>query len=279
VNECGSETCEWGKKNCKKGERAEVALFGVDMKAVLREDESCTMLYPPFQMFGSKSTSSPGGGVGRKVYISTTPVKYTPTYTSTTPGRGGLLTPGRSHLLSPSSPAQAEAGGISCCWGACTFCTCGSISVLSSPTGLVKLGEVFLSVICHLLLLNYGMEKEARDLGIGLSLSLSASSSSLSTAALLLLSYTLSSATYDRVRPSLFEVAYNLVACGVYIGASSLLATQVYLQLLYYYRVIPGFSLYPALTAAYVLGYAAGVLHGIDALMALKFMRTMRATL
>ena len=55
-----------------------------------------------------------------------------------------------------------------------------------------------------MLFLTLPCRKEARDLGIGLSLSLSASSSSLSTAALLLLSYTLSSATYDRVRPSLF---------------------------------------------------------------------------
>ena len=116
---------------------------------------------------------------------------------------------------------------------------------------------------------------------------------------------------------------FNTIVCAVYIAASSLLAMQVYmqvvplknflhilillsmlflvvhicfLQLLYYYRVIPGFSIYPALTAAYVsqwdlriesyikddvkihssgifqvLGYAAGILHGIDALMALRW--------
>ena len=33
------------------------------------------------------------------------------------------------------------------------------------------------------------------------------------------------------------------------------------------------------LSAPQVLGYAAGVLHGIDALMALKLMRSVRATL
>ena len=126
-------------------------------------------------------------------------------------------------------------------------------------------------------------------------------SSGLATSFIILLSYTLSAATYDRVRPSLFvsqitflvkltfslhgfhsifqEVLFNTIVCAVYIAASSLLAMQVYmqvtllksflhrivlssllflvfhicfLQLLYYYRVIPGFSIYPALTAAYV---------------------------
>jgi hypothetical protein len=144
---------------------------------------------------------------------------------------------------------------------------------------MVKLGEVALGLITHLLLLNYGMEKEAQDLGLGLSLSLSTSSTGLATSFIMLLSYTLSAATYDRVRPSLFEVLFNTIVCGVYIAASSLLAMQVYMQLLYYYRVIPGFSIYPALTAAYVLGYAAGILHGIDALMALRFMRATRSTL
>ena len=76
------------------------------------------------------------------------------------------------------------------------------------------------------------------------------------------------------------EVLFNLIVCAVYLAASSLLATSVYmqvvnitsyiircqamsvflpwkcfLQLLYYYRVLPGFSVYPALTAAYVSWY------------------------
>jgi len=197
-------------------------------------------------------------------------------------GGGGLSGGGRSFgggLLSTSSPTQSQSGGCTCCWGLCTFCACGRIQVLSSATGMVKLGEVALGLITHLLLLNYGMEKEAQDLGIGLSLSLSTSSTGLATSFIMLLSYTLSAATYDRVRPSLFEVLFNTIVCAVYIAASSLLAMQVYMQLLYYYRVIPGFSIYPALTAAYVLGYAAGILHGIDALMALRFMRATRSTL
>ena len=79
------------------------------------------------------------------------------------------------------------------------------------------------------------------------------------------------------------EVLFNLIVCAVYLAASSLLATSVYmqvvnitsyiircqamsvfmpwktlLQLLYYYRVLPGFSVYPALTAAYVSWYLTG---------------------
>ena len=79
----------------------------------------------------------------------------------------------------------------------------------------------------------------------------------LATAFILLLSYILSGATYDRVRPSLFvsipfifslssslslssgglwlylyhqEVLFNLIVCAVYLAASSLLATSVYMQ-------------------------------------------------
>jgi len=65
---------------------------------------------------------------------------------------GGLL----------STPTNSRSGGVTCCWGLCTFCACGRVSVLYSATGLVKLGEVALGLIAHLLLLNYGFDSEKR---------------------------------------------------------------------------------------------------------------------
>eukprot|EP00091_Calanus_sinicus_P000493 TRINITY_DN10413_c0_g1_i1.p1 TRINITY_DN10413_c0_g1~~TRINITY_DN10413_c0_g1_i1.p1 ORF type:complete len:160 (-),score=21.21 TRINITY_DN10413_c0_g1_i1:250-663(-) len=134
--------------------------------------------------------------------------------------------------------------------------------------------EFIFGVVCQLLLLKYGMEK-ADKLGIGYSVFLTVNSGSVLTTGILLLCYVTSTPTYNRVRPSLFEVLFTAVSCGLYIGASTFLAASVYQHLYYYYHTIPGFSAYPALTAVYVLGYAAGILHGVDSVMALKFMRTL----
>ena len=84
---------------------------------------------------------------------------------------------------------------------------------------------------------------------------------------------------------------FTALSCVLYIGSSTFLATSVcvYSHLYYFYREIPGFAAYPALTAVYVgntvlgsfsqldlqvLGYAAGTLHGVDSVMAVKFMRS-----
>jgi len=92
-----------------------------------------------------------------------------------------------------------------------------------------------------------------------------------------LLCYTVSTATYYRVRPSLFEVLFNLLCCALYIAASTLLLTSVFTELYYLYHTVSAFSAYPALTAVYVMGFAAGVLHLIDAILAFIFWRQQSA--
>ena len=89
------------------------------------------------------------------------------------------------------------------------------------------------------------------------------------TTGVLLLCYVTSAPTYNRVRPSLFvsisvgisipvlypcpqEVYFTAISCALYIGSSTFLATSVYSHLYYFYREIPGFAAYPALTAVYV---------------------------
>jgi len=172
------------------------------------------------------------------------------------------------------APTQPDKPGFSVC-GVCQCCTCISLGFLSSPTGVVKTVEFILGVVCQLLLLRYGMEYAAK-LGLGYSIFLTSNSCSLLTTGILILCYVTSSPTYNRVRPSLFEVIFTAVCCFLYILSSTFLATSVYTQLYYFYNTIPGFSAYPALTAVYVLGYTAGILNGVDSVMALRFMRSTR---
>lgn len=124
----------------------------------------------------------------------------------------------------------------------------------------------------------YNMEsiRYGEELGPGYSIFLTTTSACLLTTSVLLFCYITSVNTYQRVRPSLFEVVFNAVGCGLYIAASTFLATAVQQHLYFYYKTRPGFSAYPAMTATYVLGYVVGIVHGIDAALALKFMRSIR---
>ena len=69
------------------------------------------------------------------------------------------------------------------------------------------------------------------------------------------------------------EILLNLVCCALYLTASSLLMTEVFTELYYLYHTVIGFTAYPALTGVYVMGFAAGVVHFIDAILAFVFWR------
>lgn len=119
--------------------------------------------------------------------------------------------------------------------------------------------------------------KYGKDLGAGYFVFLTTTSACLLTTSVLLFCYITSVTTYQRVRPSLFEVAFNVVACVLYTGASAFLATAVQMHLFYFYKTIPGFSAYPAMTATYCLGFLVGIVHGVDAGMAFKYMRSINS--
>jgi len=181
-------------------------------------------------------------------------------------------------LLSPRRPtpagrtaATAEAGFSLC--GMCRCCTCLHPGFIKTPTAAIKIFESIVSIVCQFLLIQFGF-KYGKDLGFGYFMSLVTSSGCCLTSGVLLFSYVISANSYSRVRPSLFEVAFNFIACGFYISSSTLLAASVHFQLYYFYMTIPGFSAYPALTAVYVLGYIVGIVHGLDGCMAFKFMRS-----
>lgn len=188
------------------------------------------------------------------------------------PSRRALLRPSPTNTSLMSDEGGHGWEGCSMCCGLCRCCTCLRLGFLTSPTGIFKMGEVVTSFTSQMLLLKYGVNY-GPDLGLGYYLMMTTSSSSILSSLVLLLCYLFSTSAYNRIRPSLFEVVFNLVSCCFYLGASTCLATAVVRQLYYYYHTVPNFSAYPALTAVYILGYTTGILHGVDSLMAFRMMR------
>jgi len=169
------------------------------------------------------------------------------------------------------TPRRQEVGVVHDPESCCGCCGCGD-TFLTSPTGFTKLGELAIAVVCQFLMLHYGVEYSDR-LGIGYQIFLTCNSGAMMASFVFLLCYTVSTATYYRVRPSLFEVLFNLLCCALYIAASTLLLTSVFTELYYLYHTVSAFSAYPALTAVYVMGFAAGVLHLVDSILAFIFWR------
>merc|ERR1712123_203061 len=159
-------------------------------------------------------------------------------------------TPSPSRGLMTQTPPNSEKPGCSLC-GICRCCTCVSLGFFSTPTGVIKSLEFVFGVVSQLLLLKYGMKYTAK-LGLCYSVFMTVNSGTVLTTAVLLLCYVTSTATYNRVRPSLFEAYFTGISCLLYIGASTFLGTSVHNHLYYYYHTMPGFSAYPALTAVYV---------------------------
>ena len=160
-----------------------------------------------------------------------------------------------------------DSGG--CCGFGDTF--------LTSPTGFTKLAEIAIAVVSQFLILYYGVEYSER-LGIGYQILLTCNSASLMASFVFLLCYTVSKESFVTVRPSLFEMLLNLLYSALYITASTLLLASVFSELYYLYHTVTGFSAYPALTAVYILGFAAGMVHIVDAILATIFWRKLPRT-
>jgi len=205
-------------------------------------------------MFGKKTVEVPEI---RQVYIASP--------------SGGFMTRGQIDR-GRKDPGCEICGLCGCC--SCTL-NCANLSFLTTPTGILKVLQFLLSFICQFNLHNWGIEY-AKDLGLGIGfpLCLLVSGSSLLTSGVLLVTYTSSSSAYLQVRPSLLEVLLSSVSSLLYFVSSTLLANHVYQELYYFYHTVPGFHAYPALTTVYIAGYAAGVLHAIDGILAIKDWRS-----
>jgi len=103
---------------------------------------------------------------------------------------------------STGSSEESSGPGFSVC-GVCRVCTCLSLDFVKTPIGIMKLAELVLCLVIQNILTKHGPEY-ADKLGRGLSILGAANSACLVTTLVLLLCYSLSSHTYNRVRPSLF---------------------------------------------------------------------------
>ncbi|XP_013111996.1 protein singles bar [Stomoxys calcitrans] len=153
-----------------------------------------------------------------------------------------------------------------CC---CRVCTCINFGFVTSKAGILKMLQLGLATLCEGLLIRYGMPA-ADTIGQPLMGFLTTTSYCFTTVAILLACYCFSEKSFGLIRQSLFETLFNGIACSMYFSASSYMGFACVVWLHPQFLIKPGFWAYPAMTAAYYIGYAAGLLHGIDAYLAFK---------
>ncbi|KAK0171063.1 hypothetical protein PV327_007764 [Microctonus hyperodae] len=165
------------------------------------------------------------------------------------------------------------AGGIQCCW--CRCCTCIHIEFLKTLPGAVKVAETIISGLIQSLLINYGLRYSA-TIGSAFEGSLTTSSACFLTSAVLLACYVVSEKSYRLIKASLFEIMFNALACFLNLSSASYLAFSTKMFLWAQYYITPGFDVYPAMTAAYMMSGVVGVLYGADAYFSFRNYRSGR---
>ncbi|XP_043259997.1 protein singles bar [Colletes gigas] len=180
---------------------------------------------------------------------------------------------GTGPMIRMSSASTHAAGGIGCCF--CRCCTCIHVEFLKTTPGILKLCEAVISGLIQSLLINYGL-RHSTTIGSAFEGSLTTSSACFLTSAVLLACYIVSEKSYKLIRSSLFEMMFNALASFLYLSSASYLAFSTKIFLLPEYHLRPGFDVYPAMTAAYMMSGFVGVLHGADAYFSYVHYRTGR---
>ncbi|XP_006557896.1 protein singles bar isoform X3 [Apis mellifera] len=159
---------------------------------------------------------------------------------------------GTGPVIRMSSTATHAAGGVECCF--CRCCTCIHLEFLKTLPGVLKLCETIISGLIQSLLINYGL-RYSTTIGSAFEGSLTTSSACFLTSAVLLACYIVSEKSYS---------------------SASYLAFSTKIFLLPEYYIKPGFDVYPAMTAAYIMSGFVGILHGADAYFCYTHYRTGR---
>ena len=73
------------------------------------------------------------------------------------------------------------------------------------------------------------------------------------------------------------EVYMSGTLSALFLTSASTLTLSVHRNLFYYFNTIPGFDAYPAMTAAYVVGYMIGIVYAFDCAASLRSWRRERA--
>ncbi|KAF6206945.1 hypothetical protein GE061_018181 [Apolygus lucorum] len=163
--------------------------------------------------------------------------------------------------------------GIAC--GCCSCCTCLHLSFLQTTPGILKIVQMVLGGLCQSMLINFGTS-QASVVGMSYISLLTTNSACASTVTLLLICYIVSQNSFSLVRSSFFETLFNASAALSYLSSSAYLAAAVNLYLYPLYLVTLGFIAYPAMIAAYTMGFALGALHALDAYYCYRHFRGYR---
>ncbi|XP_001606694.2 protein singles bar [Nasonia vitripennis] len=180
---------------------------------------------------------------------------------------------GRGPIIRMANTNSHGQGGIDCCF--CRCCTCIHLEYLRTVPGIIKLLETVISGFIQSLLINYGLRYSA-TIGSAFEGALTTSSACFLTSAVLLACYVISEKSYRLIRASLFEMMFNSLSCFLYLSSTAYLAFATKMFLWPMYVITPGFDVYPAMTAAYMLSGVVGILHGTDAYFSLQHYRSQR---
>ncbi|XP_075218121.1 MARVEL domain-containing protein sing [Lycorma delicatula] len=141
---------------------------------------------------------------------------------------------------------------------------CLNVQFLQTLPGVLKLAQAIVGGMCETLMLNYGLPY-AQIIGASFLSLMTISIASVFTVSLLLICYIMSQNTYSLVRASLFELLFNLAAAVSYCSSSCFMLIAVKLYLYPLYLITLGFVAYPAMCAAYGMGFFLATVHALDA--------------
>ncbi|XP_065171248.1 protein singles bar-like [Atheta coriaria] len=184
------------------------------------------------------------------------------------PNRGPII-----RMANSPRATNAPSTGINCC--CCSCFTCLNTGFVRSEDGILKIVQVILASFCQSLAINFGLPYAA-TMGTAYHGFLTTVSWGLMTSFLLLVCYIFSTNSFNLIRQSLFELFFNAMASFSYLSSSFYLAFAVTTFLYPQYIIVPYFQVYPAMSAAYMLGGIVGILHGYDAYKAYKFYKGYR---
>ncbi|KAG0724986.1 Protein singles bar [Chionoecetes opilio] len=175
---------------------------------------------------------------------------------------------GRPHVIQPTAYRSAAGGpGVKCC--CCTCCTCVNLNFLRTKPGMIKAAELILSSICLTLVLDFGLPYSS-TMGEAFTVFLVTTCACLLVVCLLLFCYIISANSFNLIRSSVLETVFNSLACALYLTSSSYLSFAVFTWLKPGYLILPQYAVYPAMSAAYILGLVLGIVHGADAWISYK---------
>ncbi|XP_058791763.1 protein singles bar [Phymastichus coffea] len=174
-------------------------------------------------------------------------------------------------VVEPTS--RTNSGGFECCFVRC--CTCIHLQFLRTWPGILKVLETVISGLIQSLLINYGLRYSA-TIGTAFEGALTTSSACFLTSSVLLVCYIVSEKSYRLVRGSLFEMLFNGLSCFMYLSSTTYLAFATKIFLWPMYVITPGFDVYPAMTAAYLMSGVVGLVHGADAYFSFRQLAAQR---